>query len=97
MRNDKGQFIKGGTPHNKGEYIEKASYNTIHRWVQRNFKKPDACEFCGTKEAKRFEWANLNGLYLRNREDWVFLCCSCHRIFDRRNKFNVNYIGGIYG
>jgi len=32
----------------------------------------------GTKTAKKYEWANLTGLY-DNIFDYVRLCCSCHK------------------
>ena len=36
---------------------------------------------------KQFEWANINNikredLHIKNKQDWIQLCSSCHRIFD---------------
>ena len=61
---------------------DQASYVAKHEWMVLHFGKPEFCEACGTEEAKRFEWANISGQYLRDREDWLRLCTSCHRKYD---------------
>lgn len=64
----------------------KATYNSIHHWVRRNFGRPSICEHC-TKEfvGLRIHWANVSGQYKRDRKDWVRLCAKCHRKYDREN------------
>lgn len=61
---------------------DKISYNGLHWWIRRHFGKPQLCEDCGTTIAKIFDWANISGLYSRERSDWKRLCRSCHIKFD---------------
>jgi len=61
---------------------ESAGYGSKHIWMTRHFGQPSKCEFCKTTSARRFEWANISGKYLRQRADWVRLCKSCHQIYD---------------
>jgi NUMOD3 motif len=58
------------------------SYSGLHHWVKKHLGRPSKCEHCGTTTAKKFEWANRSGLYLREVEDWIRLCTSCHRQYD---------------
>ena len=61
---------------------ENASYSAKHYWISRKLGKPRECTNCGTKNAKKFEWANLDGEYKRNLDDYMRLCTSCHRLMD---------------
>lgn len=61
---------------------DRVSYSGLHRWIYRHLGLPKLCEHCGTTEAKKFEWANKSGLYLRDLHDWLRLCVSCHRKYD---------------
>lgn len=56
---------------------------SLHNWVKRRLGKPNKCEFCGTTKNKRYEWANKSHLYKRDLTDWIRLCHSCHRIYDK--------------
>ena len=72
-------------------------YGALHDWLKRWFGKPNFCEHCGTRTAKKFEWANISKRYRRDRNDWLRLCASCHHKYDdsrkkmwatiRRNKY----------
>ena len=67
---------------------DKVKYRGLHRWINRKLGKAKKCEFCGLKklpEGKKryFEWANINGRYKRDIADWITLCVSCHRKYDR--------------
>lgn len=65
----------------KGQGID---YHWLHRWINREWGRPKKCEYCGTTKAKRFEWANISGKYLRLcRKDWMRVCSSCHIKNDR--------------
>jgi uncharacterized protein YlaI len=55
---------------------------TLHTWVRRNKPKKELCEHCNEKPA--FDLANVSGKYLRNINDYIWLCRSCHMIFDNR-------------
>jgi predicted RNA-binding Zn-ribbon protein involved in translation (DUF1610 family) len=58
---------------------ENARYGSKHAWMRRKFGTPSKCELCGTEDAAKYEWHNVNGEYRREREDWQRLCVSCHR------------------
>ncbi len=57
-------------------------YQGIHAWVRKMLGRPSLCEDCGTTVAKRFEWANISGQYLRDLSDWKRLCPKCHHKMD---------------
>jgi hypothetical protein len=77
---------------------DKVGYNALHTWVSREYGKPYKCEMEGCiyprkdlhgkimKAPKRYEWANITGKYLRDRDDWMMMCPSCHLKYDRGNK-----------
>lgn len=72
---------------------EKASYGAKHYWIHRRYGKASKCEECGITEAplnkqKFFQWANISGKYIRNRDDWKQLCIDCHRVFDKATKLS---------
>lgn len=59
-----------------------ASYTPKHKWLDRHYghlKKE--CSRCGATNC-RIEWANISGKYLREIEDYMPLCVSCHRRMD---------------
>lgn len=68
--------------------MKKQEYNTIHKWVQYNFKKTGVCEHCDTSglTGRYIHWANVSGKYKKQRSDWKELCAKCHQIFDKRYK-----------
>lgn len=70
----------GGPEHNcwKGENI---GYSGAHQRVRRVRGAPSKCEVCGTEQAKKFEWANLNGEF-HDPYDYIRVCVSCHRTVD---------------
>lgn len=65
---------------------DKVSYDGLHRYIKRHLGTPRECEHCGTTTAKRYEWANKSGLYLRDFTDWIRLCTSCHRKYDNSSQ-----------
>lgn len=60
-------------------------YVSLHTWVRSRLGKPEVCFFCGTTESKKFEWANISGLYHRDLNDYMSLCKSCHVKYDKKN------------
>jgi len=58
------------------------TYKHLHTWIIKQLGVPRLCSNCGTTTAKRFEWANISGEYLRDVSDFKRLCCKCHRVFD---------------
>lgn len=74
-KNGKGK----GNTNWKGDNV---SYRGLHARVVRWWGKASICEECDTKESKVYDWANLSGKYLSEREDWKQLCRSCHQKLD---------------
>lgn len=64
---------------------DKVGYTALHSWINRTYGKPNVCQKCQIVSAKRFHWANKSGKYLRNIEDWIRLCVSCHKNYDLGN------------
>lgn len=59
------------------------SFMTVHRDNLNKFKRLDACEHCGNKEAPVYNWAKkTDSEYTRNREDYLYLCRKCHHKYD---------------
>lgn len=66
---------------------DNASYTTIHQWLRRHYLKTNICSICN--KSKKTDWANVSGNYNReDRNDWIELCRSCHRIHDYN--FNIH-------
>lgn len=59
-----------------------SEYTRIHRWISYKNGKPNICSKCGTKDSKRYEWANISGKYKEDIKDWIRLCKSCHGRMD---------------
>lgn len=62
-------------------------YSAIHKWIKKNFGNPPLCEKCGKIGKKvgrnwNIHWANISGLYIRKRDDFMGLCVSCHHTKD---------------
>ncbi len=81
---NKGSFKKGemsehAHPNWKGE---NAGYHAKHSWIKRKYGKANMCEHCHIVNAKRYEWANLSGNYVRDITDWKQLCSKCHHKLD---------------
>jgi len=87
-------FKKGSVPWNKGvpsKFMkDNPGYDAIHEWVERWKGKPKKCIFCGSE--RNVQIANKSGKYLRQLDDWLFLCKKCHcrydyEMFGARKKF----------
>lgn len=61
---------------------EEASYASKHKWIERVKGTPSKCEHCKTTTARKFEWANIDHEYRRNKDDYMRLCTKCHRKYD---------------
>lgn len=63
---------------------DEVGYSALHHWVESRLGKPNTCVHCyGSKDSKRFEWANVSGSYKRELTDWIRLCSKCHHAYDR--------------
>lgn len=60
----------------------KVGYSSLHEWIGVNWGKAKeyTCSHC-PKQA--LDWANIAGIYDRNRKNWMPLCRSCHKKFDK--------------
>lgn len=69
---------------------EKVSYRGLHQWIRRKKGKPTKCCFCGKEDVRpRFiQWANIDGKYRRNLDDYISLCGTCHKLKDLSMKSN---------
>ena len=73
------------------------SYAALHNWIRNHYKKPKKCEKCGINPGKniigqtKLQWSNKTKKYLRDRDDWVCLCPSCHKKNDIKNKIKHRY------
>lgn len=69
-----------GNPAWKGD---SCGVHSLHSWIIDNFGQPDNCETCGKQRLGRsFDWSNKDHKYSRKKEDWQFLCRSCHAKYD---------------
>ena len=64
-------------------WINNPTYSALHYRIRRILGTPSECKFCGRKDSGMYHWANISGEYLYNKDDWVRLCVSCHRRFDK--------------
>ncbi len=69
-----------------------ASYSAKHYWVSRKKGKPNQCQVCGTKGKRKYEWANIDHKYSRDKDDYIRMCTSCHRKYDIEN-FRIKVFG----
>lgn len=69
---------------------DKVGYGALHAWIRNNYGQPKTCEHCLKDFSSNYKihWANKTGKYKRDREDWLRLCCKCHRLFDNRFRLN---------
>jgi hypothetical protein len=83
----KSRIGKANSGENHGNWKgDKVKYRALHHWVVRRLGKARNCEHCGTVAASRYEWANKSHAYRRDLEDWMQLCLSCHKKYDKYYK-----------
>ena len=64
---------------------DEVGYRALHRWVQGKLGKAQVCEQCWKLKTtpKSIHWANKSHEYKRDLTDWISLCVSCHKKYDR--------------
>lgn len=67
----------------KGDLV---GYRAIHNWVEKQLGKPMICTLCNDTSKSRYHWANISLSYLRDKNDWIRLCPSCHYQLDRKER-----------
>ena len=71
---------------------DEVGYFALHNWVRRERGKAEYCEHCGKESTiskygrNNIQWANKSHKYLRKKTDWISLCISCHKKYDRDYK-----------
>ena len=74
----------------KGENV---SYSGIHKWLVEKYGNPKICEKCKSTNKQKYDWANISGLYKRERDDFIGLCRSCHAKIDKsKNRMAIREI-----
>lgn len=68
-------------PNFNGTVVE---YKALHKWVRTNFPALAECDHCSRQDAKQYDWAAIENRYTKLREDWEYLCRSCHIKSDGR-------------
>lgn len=76
-------WVPKGNDHHKFQL--EPSYMAIHKWLATHFPKSGICEHCGGASKKMAnDYALIHGReYSREREDYLELCRSCHRKYDK--------------
>ena len=60
----------------------------LHQYIRKIKPKQSYCTICNQK--KRLELASINHTYTKNIEDYLWLCRSCHILFDKLSEVIVN-------
>jgi hypothetical protein len=68
----------------KGKNVK---YRALHSRIEVRLGTPMVCKICGTKTAKKYEWANIDHKYSKKLSDWIRLCTKCHGSFDVKKGF----------
>lgn len=63
---------------------DNVGYTALHNWVRRRLPKRSFCSMCAVTPP--IDLANVSGKYLRDLNDWEWLCRRCHQIKDGRWK-----------
>jgi len=82
-------------PNWKGDDV---GYCGLHDWLKKNEGSANKCENldCSKDGKKKFAWANITGIYKRERKHWAMLCVTCHNRYDKK-KIKLNINNKIYG
>jgi hypothetical protein len=73
----RGKRINEKNPNWKGDNV---GLKPLHGWLRRHKPKPDQCEECNLIPA--YDLANISGKYLRDLNDYRWLCRGCHMKYD---------------
>lgn len=65
---------------------QEVGYRGLHYWLRRIRGEPSACQWCSNPKG---QWANIDGLYQRDPDDFVSLCASCHKHYDLAIKATI--------
>lgn len=66
---------------------DEVSYTALHAWVRRHLGKACECTKCGkNKEESKIEWASVSHHAKRDLSDYISLCVTCHRKYDKKER-----------
>lgn len=93
------EALKGRTSKNNGEKCYNwrggnVGYHTLHNWLRYTKGRPKKCNSCGIENKLKsdgrnyIEWANIDHKYRRKLQDYIPLCCKCHKEYDALIKKN---------
>lgn len=87
--------IKGENAPNWKKEVGKSQ---VHKWLDSNFGKPKICENINCKKKSNwYDWALKKGkIYTRDRDNFLRLCRSCHRIYDLDDKKKEQAIKNLW-
>jgi len=63
------------------------TYDGIHYHIKKVKPKPNYCTIC-CKKTKKLQLCCIDHIYTLNPKDYIWLCISCHRIFDQCRAFS---------
>lgn len=63
--------------------INVTKYSQVHKYLINEFGKANKCERCKAEGRSKYEWALKKGCeYDFNIDNFIQMCCSCHRKYD---------------
>jgi len=97
-RDKVGKYVGENNP----TWTKNPSYTVVHQWMNKTYGHSKNCEHCKkvgkyiiyerqNQKIKRWsiEWALKKGCkYERKRENFLYLCVSCHRLYDGNTGVN---------
>lgn len=86
-RDNKGRFLSNSDDKHPMWKGDDASYSAIHHWIKNKKGKALYCSNNINHINRKYNWANISGEYLRDVNDYVPLCISCHKKMDLTKEF----------
>jgi len=62
-------------------------FTYLHKRIRKIKPKQDFCTICNNK--KKLELASINHIYTEDPNDYLWLCRSCHYLFDKLSKLII--------
>lgn len=70
--------------------VNVTKYSQVHKYLINEFGKANQCEMCKVEGKSKYEWALKKGFkYDFNVDNFIQMCCSCHRKYDITNEVRV--------
>lgn len=82
---------RSGSKHHlwKGDDVKNSS---LHTWIRRHLPQTPKCQICNTNaptEVSNISTRYNKSTYNRSFENWRWLCCGCHRMYDKVRSVTV--------